>query len=466
MPPRTGHLNPSRHEAQVPSLVESDILKLPELGTAYTRFLRCGLFGMAASLQRGQFAILVSTVALSATAWTFARIESAHRSEFSSTSPESSVNERRIAGRTLAEWGAVMQTRDHFDPARSADVPGLLVLIEDESLPWYVRRNAALTLGRWGEPAAIAIPMLVRLVEERQPSSTGDDPEAITPLWALKGLALFGAVAAPAAPSVRKAALDSTATESVRLAAIDGLSRIGPAAPTVIPTLLEILSTARNDPAMQHTLQRAAIEALGMQRAAAASATPALTQLLDDTDPVLRREAAAALGMIGPAAGQSESGLWERFLYDEDPTVGDAAGKSLVQLGPQTLPTFQQVLDEGDAGLRERVATQMAGFGPSGATALPTLLQLQADPEPSVRMAVAEAVRSISRQPQPAANTAVELLTANDRGVRRRAYRLLQSLGPQVVVVQPQLESLSSHPDRTIRSAVERLREQIHPPDP
>ncbi len=421
---------------------------------------------MADSSQRGQFAILLATMALFATTLSFAWIESGDRSMLSTLAPETLASERRIAGRTLAEWGTIMQTRDHFDPARGDDVPGLMALVDDVSLPWYVRRNAALTLGRWGEPAAVAIPLLVRLLEERQPSTTQDDPEAITPLWALKGLALFGAVAAPAAPAVRAVALDSSASESVRLAAIDGLSRIGPAAPTVIPTLLEILSHAQHDVAMQHTLRRAAIEALGMQRAAAASATPALTQILDDTDPVLRREAAAALGMIGPAAGQSESGLWERFLSDEDPTVEDAAGKSLVQLGPQTLPTFLRVLDEGDTRLRARALSHLAGFGPAGRSALPTLLTLQADPDPTVRMAVAEALWGISRQPLPAATLAVELLGAEDRDVRRRAYRLLQSLGPQVVVIQRQLESLANHPERTIRSAGERLMEQIVPPEP
>lgn len=421
---------------------------------------------MADSSHRGQFAIFLATVALSATAWSFAWIESGDRSVLSSPSPETSASERRYAGRTLAEWGTIMQTRDHFDPARGDDVPGLIALVEDESLPWYVRRNAALTLGRWGEPAAVAIPLLVRLIEERQPSTTETDPEAITPLWALKGLALFGAVAARAAPAVRAVALDSSASDSVRLAAIDGLSRIGPAAPIVIPTLLEILSQTQSDAAMQHTLHRAAIEALGMQRAAAASATPALIQILDDTDPVLRREAAAALGMIGPSAGQAESGLWERFLSDEDPTVEDAAGRSLVQLGTQTLPTFLRVLDEGDTLLRARTLSHMAGFGPAGRSALPTLLTLQVDPEPTVRMAVAEALWGISRQPLPAATLAVELLQADDRGVRRRAYRLLQSLGPQVVVIQGQLESLVNQPERTLRSAGERLLEQIVPPDP
>ena len=49
-----------------------------------------------------------------------------------------------------------MKSLDFQSPEAAVEVPGLIEIVENEAVPWFTRRQAALTLGRIGEPAASA----------------------------------------------------------------------------------------------------------------------------------------------------------------------------------------------------------------------------------------------------------------------------------------------------------------------
>ena len=55
---------------------------------------------------------------------------------------------------TLDQWRSRMKELDPNSPASAAAVPGLLEIVSDVDAPWFTRRQAALTLGRMGTPAA------------------------------------------------------------------------------------------------------------------------------------------------------------------------------------------------------------------------------------------------------------------------------------------------------------------------
>jgi HEAT repeat protein len=72
-----------------------------------------------------------------------------------------------------------------------------------------------------------------------------------------------------------------------------GLGRIGPEAATAIPALLELLQDE------QVPVRAAAATALGQMGPSAREAVSALTAALHDKEPQVRRHAAQALGEIG-----------------------------------------------------------------------------------------------------------------------------------------------------------------------
>ncbi|MDZ4689241.1 MAG: hypothetical protein SH850_29550, partial [Planctomycetaceae bacterium] len=164
-----------------------------------------------------------------------------------------------IAGATLAEWRERMSVIDPADPQSARWVPGLIAVVEAESVPWFTRRQAALTLGRMRATARDAVPVLRRLLDD-----VGDDPETSPQLWALKSLSLFGPVAKDAAPEAVRLLQSKTTPALSRLTAIDVLSQTGPAHPIVIPTLIAFAGDAS-----EPTLRRTAIEALGLNGPAA-----------------------------------------------------------------------------------------------------------------------------------------------------------------------------------------------------
>ncbi len=398
-------------------------------------------------------------IALIATGWVLATTPAPEvEQQTIAVEPAAEESKPLIAGRTLDEWRELMKSVDLQDPERGQYVPGLIEIVQSPQLPWFTRRQAAQTLGRWGTLAADAVPVLERLLNE-----SGQHPDETTCFWALKGLSLFGPVAASAVPSIVHVALDSNQSEEHRLAAMECLSQIGVTQPVGLQPLIQIAQSTGEDRGAR-VLRRGAVEAIGLYRGGAALAVPALLHCLEDIDADIRREAAAALGKQGNAAEIAQPALFDRMVGDTDGGVRDAAGIALSQTGPAIIPALIEVLEADDAELRWRGAQTLGRFGRRAVASSAGLERTWDDPMPQVQLAALEASWRVTGRGEEIAPRVARLLAVEERNLRRQAYLLLVAMGPAASNARVVLEELRAHPRAEIRNVAAKVLSQLIPP--
>ena len=370
----------------------------------------------------------------------------------------------RVAGATLREWRQRISQLDLNDPAGAALVPGLIEIVQRQDVPWYTRRQAALTLGRMGAPATDAVPVLIGILRQTDPAV--DEESA---LWSIKALGLFGPLAREAAPDLVDVAQGPRATRLMRLSLLDSLSQIGSAHPAAVPFLIEVaaagLPQSPLDPDSKLTptegYRRAAVETLGVIGPAAAAAVPVLIRALDEENDSLRREAATTLGRLGPAAELAVVPLVERLISDTDPAVQDQAAMALGLIASEEAQEIlAQILVEGDdAALKMRVLGIWATWGPRAAAWLPQAVTLYQHRDPHVRLAAYHAGWRMGGDVAVIAPLLVAEFRSEDRQIRRQAFLLFQKLGPSGCVVATQLQALAADTREDVRQMARRARE-------
>ena len=375
---------------------------------------------------------------------------------------DSSPTEKLYEGRSLDNWREVMQSLDLKSPEAAAAVPGLMAIVEDETAPWFTRRQAALTLGRMGAPAVKTVPLM-----ERYATAPIGDGETSPPLWAIKSLALFGKVAAPATPTLARIVNDPSAAASVRLISIEALCRIGNAHPLALATVVNQLQS--HEPCLGpgrvrsgEELDRVAacIESLELFRGDAESSVPVLLRYSEDREERVRRAVAVTLGAIGPRANDAASRLAMMVVADRSHDVRDVAAVALGRVGGTEWLT--RVLHHPEAETRERAVTGL-GYTPLNESVAGEALTLaRGDTSPLVRIAAIEATQRLRPQPQLTAPAAAKEIAAPDRHVRLRAIRFLTKLGPQASPAISELEQLRNHADVQVRESAQKLLEVIY----
>ena len=359
-------------------------------------------------------------------------------------------------GRTLVEWRERIKTIDYTGPDIAQDVPGLLAICQDSGAPWFSRRQAALTLGRIGEPAQSAVPVLVEFLEER-----GDNPEQSTQLWAIKSLALFGPLAGEAAPELVELLEDESVAPLPRLAAIEALGRIGPAQPEVLPAISRALraglSPSGTDDA--DTMERAvaAAEMLELFRGQAASTTPALIRATLSPNVLLRRAAANTLGLIGPSAAPALPALADLVLFDDVAEVRDLAARAMGRIGSAAEPILIQLLQDADPEVRRRVATACRELGRAAPETVAAIEEAAAQEAPLVRIAAIESLWAVTEDADRVVPLALAEMAHDDRQVRIRAVRLLESVGPKLNGWLPELRDLAADERTDVARAAQRV---------
>lgn len=371
-----------------------------------------------------------------------------------SLSPASAT---RYDGLTLDEWRLRIKNLDPAAPESAAAVPGLIAIVRDDQVPWFSRRQAALTLGRMGTPARDAVPLLIELA-----GNDDGDAETSPRLWSIKALALFGAEARDAAPLLIEIARDTKQPSVVRQAPLEALAQIGATHPQVIPALISLLN---DPPAPQDSdggqLRELAAESLGVIGPPAQSAVPALIRASGDESESLRRKTLAALGSVGGGAAVAVPALLEAMLLDASPAVRDAAMEALGKVGPVALPFLEQLLEDEDPEARWRSATAIGRMGTSGRPAAPALVKVIDDESPLVRMSALEALAAVSAERDSLLQPIVKELASDDRQHRMRAFRLLTSLGAEARAAVPSLRELQNDPRAQVRRAAAEALEKI-----
>ncbi len=279
------------------------------------------------------------------------------------------------------------------------DVP-LLIELLGQRYHWFARSLAVWELLKLGPDAAVAVPDLAALADER---GTIIDPRWAS-LWALE--------------------------------------RMGPAAAPAIPTMIGLL---RDEP--DPDIRSEAAFALGAT-ASVDDVVPALDRALEDPDSLVREEAARALGRIGPQAAQAVPALVQ-LVGDPVRPVREAALEALARLGETTLADELQAeasraatrpaqLDEllerlrsDDARLRAETSWPVGKLGADAAPALPAIVhQLRTDEHPDARWGAAWCVGRIGNA---AVDAVPEVIVAvqddPDPDVRAQAANALGHIG-------------------------------------
>lgn len=360
------------------------------------------------------------------------------------------------AGRTLSEWRELIKSVDFQSQTAIEAVPGLLLLVRDRDLPWYTRRQAALTLGRIGEPAASAVPVLQSLLVN------GDNSEPpSTAAWAAKSLALFGPIAAEATPELAIVLNDESRSHVDRLSCVEALARIGGARNEAVETLMNFIQADIGHTHEAHELQAAAVDGLALVGPQASPAVPILIRLTRDDSGPLRKKSAVALGAIGPPSGIAAAALAELVIFDELPEVREAATAALATIGEAGTLALRKLLTDEDPAVRRLAATTLGDVlrsSDDNNDALTTALQ---DEDPAVRLFAAESLWQTTKQSEAVLPVLLETLTSEDRQLRIGAYRLLTTLGSAAERAIPELRRLARDERNYVRQVAEKALEEI-----
>lgn len=206
------------------------------------------------------------------------------------------------------------------------------------------------------------------------------------------------------------------------------------------PQVADLLSKLANPlPAVRI----AATEGLGKIGQPASAAVPALLRSLEDPEVVVRNNAAWALGKIGSPSGQIVPALAAKVeAAKEIWTVRHNAALSLSWIGQPAVPALRKGLDSADGWTRAysgdalyRIAPQ----GPDRARVVEVMIGLLSDQDPGLRAFGVATAGTIGPPAAAAAPHFVRLLDDPDANVRASALNVLPRLGPAAAVAIPRL---------------------------
>jgi HEAT repeat protein len=184
------------------------------------------------------------------------------------------------------------------------------------------------------------------------------------------------------------------------------LPRIGEASPGEVPGV----QTAASDPLLDALgapmatlatgayhpdvhVRLAVIDILESLGPAAAPAAPALVRALTDPDRFVRWAAARTLGKIAPAEAELVVPALARLLGDPDPDARLAAAAALERYGPAAttaIPALVGALNAQDPVFRLSAIRALRSIGLEARAAIPALNAAASDPDPHVRQLAVE----------------------------------------------------------------------------
>ena len=263
-------------------------------------------------------------------------------------------------------------------------------------------------------------------------------------------------IAKPAAPvHATKSVAEWTAqlhgTDSnARVEAILALGDLGGEAKSALPEMLALLKDGAADVRFFGGM------ALGRVWDAA---VPAVTELLHDTNGLVRAAAAQALGRIGPDASQSAPEL-KPLIQDKDAAVRTEAVRALGRIGKETsVPMLIELLRSNITDVREAAFDALGEMGPASKAALPALTEILRGPDTAAdtsnngfyggfyaggpKMDALQTICWMSELPE--ASTAIIAATSVFRGKGEKGlspYLVFQAMGPNAKPAVPALIGL------------------------
>lgn len=195
----------------------------------------------------------------------------------------------------------------------------------------------------------------------------------------------------PNAPAVVDALVGALAdtSDAVRVAAAAALSNAGRRASAAAPGVARLLA----DSAHPHVRRQAVVVLRALGSASAGASVPALTPVLRDPDPEVRRAAAEALGSLGAAAVAATPGL-AALTTDPNPDVRLRALEAVGRVAPgsEAAAPLARALSDPVPAVRAAAAGAIGHLRDRAAPAVPALITAMRDSAPHVRAAAAVAL--------------------------------------------------------------------------
>ncbi len=331
----------------------------------------------------------------------------------STPNPPSAVKSARLLKSDSAtiRSGAATQLAEMGDAAIGAR-PAILAAMSDADA--NVRRECAWALGATGPPQADILQAL---------DSALSDPDLLVRVYAATALIkLQPASATTNLPIV----LDGLKADDVqgRSLTLVALGRLGPVAAEALPSLLALLDLPPD--VLDKTLVMSVMQDLAS--GPWPSAIPRLVELLDDTNPYTRSQAAVLLVRMGRGDARVVPALLTKVRDTESRgrlSVLHALG-ALELPHSDLVPLLIKALRDSEAGVRMQAATQLGGYKPAENRVIQALVATLADKHFQVVAAARESLLAIG---SPAGEALVKALHDAKPEMRREACRTIAKLG-------------------------------------
>ncbi|MEI8371548.1 MAG: HEAT repeat domain-containing protein [Planctomycetota bacterium] len=271
------------------------------------------------------------------------------------------------------------------------------------------------------------------------------------------------------------------------------LGTLGPKAAMAVPALHAVLVevNSRNEYNNEY-VRSMAVWALGRIGSAAESEIPFLIETMRSTKLLsMSRRTAEALGNFGPAAKPAVTELLKMLSKDDEITrVNAAVALWKIESHPKALPALLEMLRHGNASQAYRAAVALGQMEKEADTVAPALIEALHTPDADVRRAAARSLGQLGKAAFPSlkkANAlqnpdaearrmviealswigrdAVPALTAalqnTSPAVRRAAARALGNLGADAQSARSALETAASDPQEDVRTAAAKALQRI-----
>jgi len=369
---------------------------------------------------------------------------------------------------------------------------GLKTLEEGLSDPKpNVREHTANAIGMVGPDAARSAPALTQLCADKDPQVRSAAYSALEriktvptePILKLLrhpdiNIAADAATALswlkPTGPAAVAILLDALRREStdkddpasvshIRNAAAEALAGAGKGSEAAVPALVDLILKARVED-VERMSRPARVTGTGdglsgpvlALRRIGAPAVSAVVPLLKNEQAIVRYQAAAILGGMGPAGApalpdvlaalEAERGLptGQMYVFEELATAALSLGGDQEKI---TTPVIA-LLGNEEEGVRYGAARLIARIGRRAAAAIPKLVELLNDPVVPVQIAAAEALGAIGPSAKSATSVLAKKVETEDVDLARAATRCLRSFGPAAAPAVPALARVLESSDQ------------------
>jgi HEAT repeat protein len=231
------------------------------------------------------------------------------------------------------------------------------------------------------------------------------------------------------------------ADASKRIAAADGLEKLGQLAQVAVPDLVRALSDTNQGVRLHAASALLAIDpANQLSSALLVKDMPVLIAMLSDGESDSVIFAAYTLARLGPKSEPAVPALLRVLSQVRmDPNPSGAASLALVRLGPTAVPHLVKTLSDPKSELRERCVMILWDMGPPARAAVPALAKAMNDRDARLQVYAACAITAIDPKNQAAVPVLTSLLKHEDSYIREHAGYGLKNVGPAARVAVPNL---------------------------